>query len=121
MNATRANAGGWEKSELRSKMNSGEIWNLMPADFQSKVKAVTKMTTNKGGDSVGIPSADTPSVTADKIFLLSTTEIYGNVQSDVTQYEFYKSKGVTTSNYSGASSYGQCWTRSVNPRGSNDF
>ena len=121
MNATRANAGGWEKSELRAKMNSGEIWNLMPADFQSKVKAVTKMTANKGDGSVGIPSADTPSVTTDKIFLLSTTEIYGNVQSDGTQYEFYKSKGVTTSNYSGASSYGQCWTRSVNPRGSNDF
>ena len=26
MNASATNAGGWEKSELRSKMNSGEIW-----------------------------------------------------------------------------------------------
>ncbi len=26
MNATDTNAGGWEKSELRTKMNSGEIW-----------------------------------------------------------------------------------------------
>ena len=121
MNATKANAGGWEKSELRAKMNSGEIWNLMPADFQSKVKAVTKMTANKGGGSVGIPPADTPSATTDKIFLLSMTEIYGNVQSDGTQYEFYKSKGVTTSNYSGASSYGQCWTRSMHPRSATDF
>mgnify|MGYP000835876045 CR=1 FL=1 len=44
MNAT-TNAGGWEKSELRAKMNSGEIWNLMPSDFQSKVKAVRKSST----------------------------------------------------------------------------
>ena len=121
MNATNTNAGGWEASELRGRLNSGDLWALLPSDLQSKVKPVTKMTDNQGGGSVGIPSADTPSVTTDKIFLLSTTEIYGNVQSDGTQYEFYKSKGVTTSNHSGASSYGQCWTRSVNPRGSNDF
>lgn len=39
-NSTDTNAGGWEASELRAKMNSGEIWNLMPSDFQSKVKSV---------------------------------------------------------------------------------
>ncbi|WP_368131820.1 hypothetical protein [Collinsella aerofaciens] len=33
MNAIDTNAGGWEKSELRQKMNSGKIWNLMPSDF----------------------------------------------------------------------------------------
>lgn len=43
MNAIDTNAGGWEKSELRQKMNSGKIWNLMPSDFQSKVKAVMKI------------------------------------------------------------------------------
>ena len=36
MNAIDTNAGGWEKSELRQKMNSGKIWNLMPSDFQSE-------------------------------------------------------------------------------------
>lgn len=49
MNATDTNVGGWEKSELRAKMNSGEIWNLMPSDFQSKVKPVRKLTNNVGG------------------------------------------------------------------------
>ena len=43
------------------------------------------------------------------------------MQSDGTQYEFYKSKGVTTSNYSGASSSYYHWTRSVYPRSSTYF
>lgn len=45
MNATNTNAGGREKSELRQKMNSGEIWSLMPSDFQSKVKSGRKLAT----------------------------------------------------------------------------
>ena len=49
MNAIDTNAGGWEKSELRQKMNSGKIWNLMPSVFQSKVKAVKKLSNNVGG------------------------------------------------------------------------
>ena len=114
MNATMTNAGGWEKSELRGRLNSGDLWSLLPSELQSKVKAVTKTTANKGGGSVGIPSADTPSVTTDKIFLLSTTELYGNVQADGTRYELYKGKGVTTSFYNH-------WTRSVYPCSSADF
>lgn len=43
------------------------------------------------------------------------------MQSDGTQYEFYKSKGVTTSNYSGASSSYHHWTRSVTPSASTGF
>lgn len=108
MNATDSNAGGWEKSELRGRLNSGDLWALLPAEIQSKAKAVTKMTDNQGGGWAGTPSA-----TTDKVFLLSTTEVYGDLQSDGTQYEFYKSKGVTTSNYSGASSSYNRWTRSV--------
>lgn len=116
MNAMNTNAGGWDKSELRGRLNSGDLWSLLPAELQSKVKSVTKMTDNKGGGSAGTPSA-----TTDKVFLLSTTEIYGDVDSDGTQYEYYKSKGVTTSNYSGASlstvfsPTSRHWTRSVRP------
>ena len=116
MNATDTNAGGWEASELRTKMNSGEIWSLMPADFQLKVKPVTKMTDNKGGGSAGTPSA-----TTDKVFLLSSTEVYGDLHSDGTQYEYYQSKGVTKSNYSGASLSIKHWTRSVTPNTSTGF
>ena len=108
MNATNTNVGGWEKSELRGRLNSGDLWTLLPAEFQSKVKSVTKMTDNKGGGSAGTPTA-----TTDKVFLLSATEVWGNIESDGVQYEYYKSKGVTSSNYSGASLGYNRWTRSV--------
>lgn len=115
MNATNTNVGGWEKSELRGRLNSGDLWALLPAEVQSKAKAVTKMTDNKGGGSAGIPST-----TTEKVFLLSMTEVY-NYRSDGTQYEYYKSKGVTGSSYSGASSdYGHR-TRSVSELNSTNF
>ena len=110
MNATNANAGGWDRSELRGRLNTDDLWSLLPSELQSKVKAVTKMTDNQGGGKAGTPSA-----TTDKVFLLSTTEVYGDLDHDGTQYEYYKSKGVTTSNYSGASSSSFHWTRSVSP------
>lgn len=55
MNATDTNAGSWEKSELRGRFNSGDLWSLLPSELQSKAKAVTKMTDNKGGGSAGAP------------------------------------------------------------------
>lgn len=116
MNATNTNAGGWEKSELRGRLNSGDLWSLLPAELQSKVKAVKKLTDNQGGGKAGTPTA-----TTDKVFLLSATEVWGDMQSDGTQYEYYKSKGVTTSNYSGASSSDRHWTRSVSPSYSTAF
>lgn len=115
MNATDTNAGGWDKSELRTRLNSGDLWLLLPSELQSKVKPVTKTTDNVGGNGGGAPSA-----TTDKVFLLSATEVYGDMQSDGIQYECYKSKGVTRSNYSGASGYSH-WTRSVRPRSSTSF
>lgn len=116
MNTTNTNAGGWEKSELRGRLNTGDLWSLLPSELQSKVKAVTKMTDNQGGGKAGTPTA-----TTDKVFLLSATEVWGDMQSDGTQYEYYKSKGVTTSNYSGASSSNHHWTRSVYPYNSARF
>ena len=110
MNATAANSGGWEKSELRGRLNSGDLWSLLPAELQSKVKSAKKMTDNKGGGTAGTPSA-----TTDKVFLLSSTEVWGDLDSDGVQYEYYKSKGVTSSNYSAASSSSQHCTRSVLP------
>ena len=129
MNATETNAGGWEKSELRTKMNSGEIWNLMPSDFQSKVKSVKKLTNNVGGGSANKNAAVT--ATSDKLFLLSYSEIvptsywasdYPWSSSEGTQYEAFKGK--VTENYSG----NDClkigdiwWERSANPNYSYSF
>ena len=73
MNVENTNVGGWEVSELRSKMNSGEIWNLMPADFQSKIVSVIKTTDNVK--------------TNDKLFLLSATEMGSGSGSVGYRYE----------------------------------
>lgn len=109
MNTTSTNAGGWEKSELRQKMNFGEIWNLMPSDFQSKVKVVKKLTNNAGGGDANKNAAVT--ATSDKLFLLSYSEIaptsnwassYPWTSSEGTQYEAFKGKvseNVTAGNF----------------------
>ena len=127
MNAENSNTGGWEKSELRQKMNSGEIWKLMPSDLQSKVKAVTKLTNNVNGTDKNAAVT----ATSDKLFLLSYSEIvptsywassYPWTSSEGTQYEAFKGK--VTNNYSGNESLkigSYWWERSVNPGTSSYF
>lgn len=129
--------GGWEKSELRQKMNSGKIWNLMPSNFQSKVKSVRKLTGNvkerlpevpdEPGATDPVPEEPTVSVTAtsDKLFLLSYSEIvptsywasdYPWTSSEGTQYEAFKGK--VTKNYDAnlAIAIGDVWwERSLGP------
>ena len=127
MNATNTNAGGWEKSELRAKMNSGEIWNLMPSDFQSKVKPVRKLTNNVNGTDKNAAVT----ATSDKLFLLSYSEIvetpysgwsgYSWIGNEGTQYEAFKGK--VTENYSGNGclKIGYWWERSAYPYNSGNF
>lgn len=127
MNATDTNAGGWGASELRAKMNSGEIWNLMPADFQSKVKTVTKLTNNVGG----MDENAAVTATSDKLFLLSYSEIVPTsywAESDPwtsfegTQYEAFKGK--VTENFSADACLAtdiEWWQRSVPPSVSEGF
>lgn len=129
MTSTDTNAGGWEASELRGKMNSGEIWNLMPTDFQSKVKPVRKFTNNVGGGSANKDAAVT--ATSDKLFLLSYSEIVPTsywasshpwTSSEGTQYEAFSGK--VTQNYSGNACLqigNSWWERSVNPNNSTTF
>lgn len=110
-NDTKTNVGGWRSSKLRARLNSGDLWALLPAELQSKAKAVTKMTDNEGGGSAGTPTASN-----DKVFILSTTEIYGDIQSDGAHYEYY-----ATSRYSGPEIVCYFSTRSVSPSDSTDF
>lgn len=142
MNAENFNTGGWEKSELRQKLNSGEIWNLMPSDFQSKVKSVKKLTNNVGGGEENKNA--TATATSDRLFLLSYSEIvptscwasdypapdaldpepapdypwtpsdYPWTSSEGAQYEAFRGK--VTNNFSGNSAIAignRWWERSV--------
>ena len=122
MNATDTNVGGWEKSELRQKMNGGEIWNLMPADFQSKVKCVRKLTNNVDGETKDAAVT----ATSDRLFLLSYSEIVGTPKSALsewpwlgqegTQYEYFKGKVTANNRYNDCLNIGNAWwERSVNP------
>ena len=127
MNATDTNVGGWEASELRAKMNSGEIWNLMPSDFQSKVKLVRKLTNNVGG----MDENAAVTATSDKLFLLSYSEIVPTsywaesdpwTSSEGTQYEAFKGK--VTNNFSADACLAfdiEWWQRSVPPSVSEGF
>lgn len=129
MNATKTNVGGWEKSELRARMNSGKIWNLLPSELQSKVKPVRKLTNNVGGGDENKDAAVT--ATSDKLFLLSYSEIVPTsrwasslpwTSSEGTQYEAFKGK--VTDNDSGNACLQFCdywWERSVSPYNSTHF
>ena len=129
MNATNTNAGGWEKSELRQKMNSGEIWNLMPSDFQSKVKPVRKLTNNVGGGDANNNAAVT--ATSDRLFLLSYSEIvptsywasdYPWSSSEGTQYEAFKGKVTQNDSGNDCLKIGPSWwERSAYPGNSGSF
>lgn len=115
-----ANAGGWKKSELRQKMNSGEIWNLMPSELQSKVKAVKKLTNNIDG----LNKNATVTATVDKLFLLSRSEItkdprdrrskYSLIYNEGDQYEVFKDR-------TGTSSFGYGHERTITPAYSSYF
>lgn len=91
MNPTDTNAGGWEKSEMRSYLNS-EGLNLLPPDLKQKVVSVNKLTNNVG------QTQDVSSVTktADQLWLFSFVELAGNVsQSDSYGYlaDIYNAEG----------------------------
>ena len=117
------NAGGWEKSDLRQKMNSGYIWNLMPSELQSKVKPVKKLTNNVGGADKN--AAVTPTV--DKLFCLSDSEIvnadsprprwdgYTWISKEGTQYEAFVGKVTRDSNNAVICFGDSWWMRSPNP------
>lgn len=125
MNATATNVGGWEKSELRAKMNAGEIWNLMPSEFQSKVKSVEKLSNNVGGGDENKNAAVT--ATSDRLFLLSYSEIvptscsrwasdYPWTSTEGTQYEAFKGKVTNNCGANPVIAFGDhWWMRSLFP------
>ena len=88
MNSAMSNAGGWEKSRLRQKMNSGEVWNLLPPDFQAKVETVKKLTNNIGCDKNAAVTA-----TSDKLFLLSNSEIVETSWNGWSDYAWLSKEG----------------------------
>ena len=104
-NSTATNIGGWRDSELRTYVN-GTIYESLPGNLQNII------TTTKVISGHGSTSGEINFETQDKLYLLSSEEIYSdfvsstNAQYDTAvgtsrQLDYYKNQGVTTSSYAG--------------------
>ena len=118
------NIGGWPASEMRTYVNS-DIYNALPTDLKNAIINTTVVSGYGSNDSSNFTSTD-------KLYLLSTHEVYedvdGNTSSGIDyldkaynntrQLDYYSSQNVTTSNYSGANkqnngSNSSWWLRSA--------
>lgn len=96
MNYKRTNAGGWEKSEMRTRRcilyYPGSFGETIPAELRNVIRTVQKYTNNTGYSS----SSSAVTVTPDDFFLLSEYEVFGNITYSNTyeanyqqQYAYY--------------------------------
>lgn len=106
MNSSNTNSGGWTSCAMRST-HLPAILALMPTEVQNGIREVNKLT------SEGYRST-TISTTADKLFLLSEIEIFGNItysaSGEGTQYAYYKAGNSKVKNYNGSAN--RWWQRS---------
>lgn len=106
MNSSNTNNGGWTSCAMR-QTHLPAILALMPTEVQNGIREVNKLT------SAGSRSA-TINTTADKLFLLSEIEIFGNVSysksGEGTQYDYYKAGNSKVKNRNGSAGY--WWERS---------
>lgn len=95
--------GGWRDTDLRKQMNSGDIWTLMPQEFQSNISPVIKITDNGPAAGSYYKKANVSS-TVDKLWLISYNELvetsywHNAIEYEGSQYYFFKNK--VTQNYS---------------------
>ena len=108
MNLTATNTGGWEKSEIRTYLNNS-FFTKLPTGLQNSIISTNVISGYGSSDSTNFS-------TEDKIYLLSGHEVYESVSdsslskvdtayNQTRQLDYYKSKGVTTSNYLNAIKY----------------
>ena len=106
MNSTGTNVGGWPVTTMRTYANR-DFFNKLPEDLRNVI-IDTKVISGHGST-----AGETNFTSTDKIYLLSAHEVYENGTSNnvltsdtaynnTRQLDYYKSKGVTTNNYSGA-------------------
>ena len=106
MNSIGTNVGGWPASEMRTYVNS-TVYNALPSELQNVIATTTVVSGH------GSTSGESNFTSNDKLYLLSTKEVWGKdgisntinydtAEKETRQLDYYKNKGVTTSNYSEA-------------------
>ena len=115
MQSTSTNVGGWKECAMR-KTHLPAILALMPAEVQSGIREVSKITLSR--DTSGIPTMDT---TSDKLFLLSEIEVFNSTEYSATgegsQYAYYGASGSTVKTLNGRET--SWWLRS--PMSTSDY
>ena len=124
MNSTNTNAGGWPATSMRTYVNN-DIYNALPSELKNGI-IDTYVVSGHG------PSHSANFTSTDKLYLLSTKEVWGKEgTSDVINYDttdaytrqldYYKAQGVTTSNFLGAMKNGSWWLRAATSNYSDYF
>ena len=123
MNSSATNSGGWNTSQMRTKIcgtslssYSGTIIAVIPAALRAVLKSVTKYTDNTGNSS----AASAVTATTDYFFLLSEYEVFGTISrgnpsesSKQAQYSYYSAGNSKVKyNHSATSTAVYWWLRS---------
>ena len=105
MNDTNTNAGGWPATSMRTFVNN-DIYNAIPSEIKNAIIDTTVVSGH------GSTSGETNFTSTDKLYLLSTAEVWaqgssntisGDSAKDLTrQLDYYKNLGTSTNSYSGA-------------------
>ena len=98
------NLGGWPATSMRTFVNN-DIYNAIPSEIKNAIIDTTVVSGQGSRDDDNFTSTD-------KLYLLSTAEIwtqgssdtidYDNARDNTRQLDYYSSLGTSTSNYSGA-------------------
>ena len=122
MNLTNTNKGGWLNSKMKIFLDN-DIYNSLPEKLRNVI-IDTKTVSGHGKE-------DTNHITSpeDKLYLLAPKEIYSDWSNDydsakdlTRQLDYYKSKGVTTSNINETIKNNDWWfLRSALLTGNNSF
>ena len=101
MNDANTNVGGWPASSMRTFANN-DIYNSLPSEIKNAIIDTTVVSGH------GSTNGETNFTSTDKLYLLSTAEVWANghdydTARDVTrQLDYYKNLGTSTTNRSGA-------------------
>ena len=118
MNDTATNVGGWPASSMYTFVNN-DIYNALPIELRNVI--IDTVTVSGHGSTSG----ETNFTSTDKLYLLSTAEIYADLVDDLynnnigehdsgrsftRQLDYYKSKGTTSTDWNAAlKSYDYFW------------